>query len=39
MGPIFARGIPVVIALPRRNLAAWREHAGDFSIERDFSGF
>ena len=31
-------GIPVVIGVPRRNLAAWRDYAGDFSRERDFSG-
>jgi hypothetical protein len=30
-------GIPVVIGVPRRNLAAWRDYAGDFAIERDFS--
>ena len=26
-------GIPVVIGVPRRNLAAWREYAGDFALE------
>jgi Protein of unknown function (DUF2478) len=31
-------GIPVVIGVPRRNLATWRDYAGNFSIERDFSG-
>ncbi len=34
----FALGVPVVIAVPRRNLAAWREFAGDLSFERDFGG-
>jgi hypothetical protein len=28
--------IPVVIGVPRRNLAAWRDYAGEFSAERDF---
>lgn len=27
------RGIPVVIGVPQRNLAAWREFAGEFAIE------
>jgi hypothetical protein len=27
------RGIPVVIGVPRRNLDAWREFAGEFAIE------
>jgi hypothetical protein len=30
--------IPVVIGVPRRNLAAWREFAGEFAVERDFGG-
>lgn len=28
--------IPVVIGVPRRNLAAWRDYAGELSTERDF---
>ncbi len=27
--------IPVIIGVPRRNLAAWRDYAGDFSVECD----
>ncbi len=30
--------IPLVIGVPRRNLAAWREFAGELSFERDFAG-
>ncbi len=30
-----ALDIPVVIGVPRRNLAAWREYAGDLAVERD----
>ncbi|WP_294532237.1 DUF2478 domain-containing protein [uncultured Rhodoblastus sp.] len=29
---------PVIIGVPRRNLAAWRAFAGDFAIEREISG-
>jgi nucleoside-triphosphatase THEP1 len=31
-------GVPVVIGVPRRNLAAWREFAGELAFERDFGG-
>lgn len=27
--------VPVVIGVPRRNLAAWRDYAGEFSLERN----
>jgi hypothetical protein len=27
------RGIPVIIGVPERNLAAWRSFAGDFAVE------
>jgi hypothetical protein len=27
------RGIPVVIGVPQRNLAIWREFAGEFAVE------
>ena len=30
--------VPLVIGVPRRNLAAWREFAGELSFERDFAG-
>ncbi len=30
--------IPLVIGVPRRNLAAWREFAGELSFERDLVG-
>jgi hypothetical protein len=28
---------PVIIGVPRRNLASWRAFAGDFAIEREIS--
>jgi hypothetical protein len=31
-------GIPVIIGVPARNLCAWREFAGEFSIELHSSG-
>lgn len=34
-----ALDIPVVIGVPRRNLAAWREYAGELAIERDMGAF
>ncbi len=30
--------IPVVVGVPRRNLAAWRDYAGEFAVEHDFCG-
>ncbi len=33
-----ALDIPLVIGVPRRNLAAWREFAGELSFERVFAG-
>ena len=27
------RGIPVIIGVPRRNLDAWRNFAGEFAVE------
>jgi len=33
-----ALAVPVVIGVPRRNLAAWRDFAGPFAVEQDFSG-
>jgi len=27
------RGIPVIIGVPKRNLEAWRNFAGDFAVE------
>ncbi|WP_298351199.1 DUF2478 domain-containing protein [Rhodoblastus sp.] len=38
MSDALALEIPVVIGVPRRNLAAWREFAGELSFERDFAG-
>ena len=33
-----ALGVPAVIGVPRRNLAAWREYAGDLARELDVVG-
>lgn len=38
MSDALALEIPVVIGVPRRNLAAWRDFAGELSFERDFAG-
>jgi nucleoside-triphosphatase THEP1 len=31
-------GVPVIVGVPKRNLCAWREFAGEFSIELNSSG-
>jgi hypothetical protein len=31
------RGVPTVVFVPRRNIEAWREFAGDLAIEIDAS--
>jgi hypothetical protein len=31
-------GVPVIVGVPQRNLGAWREFAGEFSVELNSSG-
>jgi hypothetical protein len=31
-------GVPVIVGIPERNLCAWREFAGEFSVELNGSG-